>query len=333
MAAPEADMMLALLNLYRAMNPTEQFMQTLRGCDGYTTLEFQDLFMTQVVQNTICDDYAPKRSYTFRILKLYVQDVENAGEELSDLLLADVLASVCHKNVSLGSADLDELHHVSYRIPRAGPVVVDDVITCRVAAAHNEVGMKLWEAGFFLAEYALSHPHVFQGKRILELGAGAGFTGLVIAAMPSVAAHVMLTDYAPVVMQNLRYNIEVNAPRLTCPVTAMALDWTEWTWDADNATAYDLLIAGDCVYDVDAFPDMMHVLGSFLDGDKAAAAIFASTLRNQKTFDAFLTQLRDHAIVYEDITAAAAKDMPQYYDYANRDSIRLCRLTRSLPLN
>ncbi|RHY35188.1 hypothetical protein DYB32_000327 [Aphanomyces invadans] len=225
--------------------------------------------------------------------------------------------------------DLEELHHVTYRIPRSSHDAPngDSIITCRVAAAHNEVGMKLWEAGFFLAEFVLSHPDLFRGQRVMELGAGVGFTGLVLASLPSVASAVVLTDYAPIVMQNLRYNIEVNASRLRCPqVDAMMVDWTTWKWmDAP----WDILIAADCVYDVAAFPAMVHVLATFLDAGKTKSAIFASTLRNQDTFDAFLDQLHLHKIEYEDLTAAAISKMPHAFLYDNRGSIRVCRMTKA----
>ncbi|RQM22780.1 hypothetical protein B5M09_005091 [Aphanomyces astaci] len=308
------------------MAPMDQLMHNLKSCSSYLTLEFQDRFMQFVIQDPIADDFPPKQSYTFRLLRLYIQEI---------------LPNVCHKNASIGAIDLDELHHVTYRIPhpRGGSVdwtndaAVHDrknsVITCRVAAAHNEVGMKLWEAGFFLAEYVLSHTDVFRGQRVMELGAGVGFTGLVLASLPSVAAAVVLTDYAPVVMQNLRYNIEVNehACRLQCPlVEAMLVDWTAWEW---HDTPWDILIAGDCVYDVAAFPAMVHVLATFLDADQKKSAIFASTLRNQATFDAFLKELHVHAIDYDDITAEAVANMPRAFQYDNRGSIRLCRMTKA----
>ncbi|CAK4378568.1 unnamed protein product [Aphanomyces euteiches] len=314
--------MLPLLDLYRSMAPLDEVMDVIKSSPNYLLLDFQDAFVAQVLRNTVAEDYAPRQSYTFRLLKRFVEEIETHSDEISDALVEEMLAFVSSKNAE---TDLEQLHHVSYRIPRPSPSkAVDDVITCRVAAAHNEVGMKLWEAGFFLAEYAIVYPEVFRGKRVVELGAGAGFTGLVLAAQPCVAAEVVLTDYAPIVMQNLRYNIEINTHRLECPVRAMTLDWTTWRWEGEER-ALDLLIAGDCVYDVSSFPALMQVIGSFLV-DETKAAIFASTLRNEKTFSAFLQQLHDHAIHYEDISATR---MPRYFAYDNRESIRLCRLTKS----
>ncbi|OQR95424.1 hypothetical protein THRCLA_07882 [Thraustotheca clavata] len=308
-----------LLRCYREMEPVENFMQALRACKDYLSLEFQDAFVHQVLRDPVCDLYAPKQSYTL----LSWVDAEDLGEDISNDLMEELMNRISNnKNFN----NLDELHHVSYRL-RLPNATINDVITCRVATAHNEVGMKLWEAGFFLAEYALAHPEVFAKKRVIELGAGAGFTGLVMAAIyPQSPSHVLVTDYAPVVLQNLRYNVELNQYRgmlQHCSVETAALDWTTWVWTNEHAN-YDILIAGDCVYDVGSFPDLMRVLSTFLKRN-GTSAIFASTIRNQTTFQAFLDQLSQHGIVHTEITC----DFPKIFSYANRDSIRLCSFSRS----
>ncbi|KDO25046.1 hypothetical protein SPRG_09775 [Saprolegnia parasitica CBS 223.65] len=308
-----------LLDLYREMEPVEVFMAALRASDAYLSIDFQDAVVAEIFRDPICDDYAPKQAYTYRIIKMYVHDAEMAGGDISDELMAELMARISN-NKSFNN--LDELHHVSYRL-RLPNAARNDVITCRVATAHNEVGMKLWEAGFYLAEYGLAHPAAFANKRVIELGAGAGFTGLVLAANAAPPAHVLVTDYAPVVLQNLRYNVELNAFRgmlSRCLVTTAALDWTNWNW-ADCETAYDVLIAGDCVYDVRTFPDLMRVLAAFLARPRTTA-IFASTIRNASTFQAFLDQLHAHAIDYVELPC----DFPALFTYANRDSIRLTEL-------
>ncbi|OQS01488.1 hypothetical protein ACHHYP_00726 [Achlya hypogyna] len=311
----------ALLRMYREMEPVEDVMAALRTTPEYLSLATQDAFVTEVLRDPLCDLYAPKQVYTLRIVKLYVADAEAAGGDISDELMAELMERIA-SNKNLNS--LDELHHVSYRL-RLDGAGRTDAITCRVATAHNEVGMKLWEAGFFLAEYALAHPNVFAHKRVIELGAGAGFTGLVLAANHPAPAHVLVTDYAPEVLQNLRYNVELNAFRnmLRCSVDTAALDWTTWTWT--DAAAFDVLIAGDCVYDVASFPDLMRVLAAFLARPNTSA-IFASTIRNQTTFQAFLDQLHAHGIVYDEVPC----DFPHMFTYGNRASIRLCMLTRAV---
>lgn len=222
----------------------------------------------------------------------------------------------------------DDMHHVSFTVG------TDAVITCRVATVFNDVGLKLWEAGWFLAEYLVSHAEEFRGKRVLELGAGVGFSGMALAAVGA-PSHIVLTDYAPNVMQNLRYNVEINTDKFACPVTVQALDWDAWDPANDPSERPDVLLAGDCVYDVAAFPSLVRVLNAFLSNEAGddklpRTAVFASTIRNRTTFQAFLDQLHAHGIVYVDVTDAALITMgDQRYRYDNRDQIRLCELTRA----
>lgn len=262
--------------------------------------------------------------------------------EAHDELVEELLQFVLHARLGQMTLSAEDLHHVSYAIP----VITDKheplVVTCRVASVFNEVGLKIWEAGWYLAEYIITHPHVFTNQTVLELGAGVGFTGLVLAGVAK-PKRVLLSDYGSSVMQNLRYNAEINAPHFQCPVDVLTLDWD--TWDpsedqGDEALRPDILLAGDCVYDVANFPSLVRVLQVFLgspsttttttDKTHERRAIFAATIRNQKTFQAFLDQLKVFEIAYEDITTQALATMgQQMFPYGNRHEIRLCVLTRA----
>ncbi|RLN87227.1 hypothetical protein BBJ28_00004269 [Nothophytophthora sp. Chile5] len=254
-------------------------------------------------------------------------EIETVQADADDSLVAALMEFVLNPKLAQDSLSAEDMHHLSYTVPV--PDAPSVVVTCRVASVFNEVGLKLWEAGWMLAEYVLAHDLEFRDKTVLELGAGVGFTGLVLACACR-AKRVMLTDYAPNVMQNLRYNVEVNASKFRCPVEVQVLDWDTWQSDNDVDNQPDVLLAGDCVYDVDSFPSLMRVLQGFLGSKTQREAIFASTIRNQKTFQAFLDQLETHRILYVDITATALEAMgEQLYAYENREQIRLCRLSRS----
>ncbi|CAN0422904.1 unnamed protein product, partial [Discosporangium mesarthrocarpum] len=85
-------------------------------------------------------------------------------------------------------------------------------------------------------EFCASNPRIFRGRRILELGAGVGVTGLLVAACCE-AKEMVLTDYAPSrVLANLRLNAEINQPLLesgrqgaaASRVMVQSLDWTDF---------------------------------------------------------------------------------------------------------
>jgi len=66
-------------------------------------------------------------------------------------------------------------------------------------------GQIVWPAAIALGKYIVDNKELFAGKNIVELGAGAGVTGLVAAHY---AKKVLLTDYMDVVLQLLKKNEE-----------------------------------------------------------------------------------------------------------------------------
>ncbi|GMF54281.1 unnamed protein product [Phytophthora fragariaefolia] len=268
------------------------------------------------------------------VLSAMLAEIEAVNADVDDGLVEALMEFVLNAKLVDDSLNAEAMHHVSYTVPTADSSVV---VTCRVASVFNEVGLKLWEAGWLLAEYAIAHESDFRGRKVLELGAGVGFTGMVLACVCR-SSRIVLTDYAPNVMQNLRYNVEINSSKFICPVEVQTLDWETWQPTDHDDERPDVLLAGDCVYDVEAFPPMMQVLQSFLGNDEGRTeqhpqrvAIFAATIRNQKTFQTFLDQLAAHRIDYVDITALSLEEMGKpIFSYPNRDQIRLCRLSRTV---
>lgn len=68
-------------------------------------------------------------------------------------------------------------------------------------------GHYLWNAGRVISSYLESHPELVRGKKVLELGAGAGLPSLVCAHLE--AKCVVVTDYPDAALiENLKRNIE-----------------------------------------------------------------------------------------------------------------------------
>lgn len=258
-------------------------------------------------------------------------ELEATGADVDDDLASELMTFLSHSQMG-DSLQSDDLHHVSYSVHDCEKSSEETVVTCRVTAVFNEVGLKIWEAGWFLAEYILAYPEFFRDRCVLELGAGVGFSGLVLAACTR-PRRVLLSDYAPNVMQNLRYNVEINSSKYRCPVDVVTLDWDTWQpSEQGDELQPDILLAGDCVYDIASFPSLVRVLHAFMDmpSERQRMAIFASTIRNQTTFQAFLDQLEQFEIEYLDVTTEALQAMGQQsFKYVHRDQIRLCHLSRA----
>ncbi|OAV86716.1 hypothetical protein PTTG_08437 [Puccinia triticina 1-1 BBBD Race 1] len=108
--------------------------------------------------------------------------------------------------------------------------------------------------------------------KVLELGSGTGLVGLTasqilasilssFSSMEPTDVEVILTDYHPEVLDNLRHNLELNRPRHTLPagcpstlnVNVMKLDWRELESSelthAGLAGAFDVVLGSDLVYE------------------------------------------------------------------------------------
>lgn len=64
-----------------------------------------------------------------------------------------------------------------------------------------------------MSTYLQQHSNLIKGKRVLELGAGCGLVGLV-CALAFDAKSVLITDGDYQVLNNLRYNVQLNGLKL-----------------------------------------------------------------------------------------------------------------------
>lgn len=108
--------------------------------------------------------------------------------------------------------------------------------------------------------------------KVLELGSGTGLVGLTaghvlasilswLGSLVSIDVEIILTDYHPEVLHNLRSNLELNKTRFTLPenctsslkVQVMKLDWRELEGSALVAAgltgAFDVILGSDLVYE------------------------------------------------------------------------------------
>lgn len=63
----------------------------------------------------------------------------------------------------------------------------------KFAADGDHIGLDVWPASLFLAEYLQQHPSVIAQRSVLELGSGVGVSGLTAASLG--AREVIMTDY------------------------------------------------------------------------------------------------------------------------------------------
>lgn len=139
---------------------------------------------------------------------------------------------------------------------------VKDQDALLAAADHFDAfpyGLLLWEAGVALAE-ELPNLGSLAGRRVLELGAGVGFAGLVSRYL---GAEVMQTDHAPEALEMCRRNAELNG--IEGIVVALA-DWADWHIPG----RFDIILGADILYDGSAHTLVARVLEASLATDGVA---------------------------------------------------------------
>lgn len=133
---------------------------------------------------------------------------------------------------------------------------IDDVIIRSIkkdtyGSKLNLTGCAVWHAGEVFSKFLVDNQALFKGKSCLELGAGAGLTGIVMCKVQGddAEAVVVLTDGEPEVLALLRSNCEDNGTSATVQLSLLL-------WGVNAASR--LLLAGrpqgyECIYGCDLF--------------------------------------------------------------------------------
>ena len=151
--------------------------------------------------------HAPSPWYTAQLLRTYSDAaIASGAEDLSDGLFTHLAELQPRSN--------DRSGHLAFTVPSGrrggdGEPAASRELVLRVEPRHNEVGLRMWEAGYLLTEYIVINPALVRGKRVVELGAGLGLTGMAAAACCG-ASHTTLTDCARSVLDNLEDALEMN---------------------------------------------------------------------------------------------------------------------------
>ena len=139
----------------------------------------------------------------------------------------------------------------------------------------NETGGRVWPAALGLGAYLLAleeHSRsLLRGRRVaLELGAGPGLPGLLLARMGESIERVVLTDALPATLDNLRRNVAQLEPPHAARCHVAALDWhqpvatTARSHGQLSEHGVDLILAADVVYDPELVEPLLATILALL---------------------------------------------------------------------
>jgi len=139
-------------------------------------------------------------------------------------------------------------------------------------AIDDTTGLGIWCASLVMARWMASKSLLgrFDGKNVLELGAGCGVPGLAVG-LYSEANSIYVTDFNPATIKNLQYNIDVNANRPSTKsragqwnerVKATSIDWAdESTWPKERI---DYVIGSDLIYQKTIVPLLKQAVSGLI---------------------------------------------------------------------
>lgn len=148
-----------------------------------------------------------------------------------------------------------------------------------------------WPSEDVLAYFCFSHADLFRSKRILELGAGYGLAGLVIAASTD-ASEVVISDGNPQVVDYIQHNIDANSKAFAeTIVKPMMLHWNQEDLSAISNT-YDIIIASDCTFFKEFHECLARTVKTLLKRSEDSEAIFVCPKRGN-SLDKFIEKVRE----------------------------------------
>ncbi|XP_074136557.1 protein-lysine N-methyltransferase EEF2KMT isoform X2 [Sminthopsis crassicaudata] len=275
--------------------------------------------LQKTVLHPLCVKHPPSVKYTRCFLSELIKKHEAAHTEPLDELY-EALAEIL-------SAEESTQGYRNYLLPSGNSISL-----CESTAiiSHGTTGLVTWDAGLYLAEWAIENPEAFTNRRVLELGSGAGFTGLAICKMCSPTAYIF-SDCHSQVLQQLKGNILLNGfllnPDSTAPlqpsdstlvspkpiVMAVQLDWEQVTTKQLSVFQPDVIIAADVLYDPEIILSLIGVLQklSACQADQKPPEIYiAFTVRNPDTYQMFKMELSKVGIGWQKLPSHNQKMFP-----------------------
>jgi predicted nicotinamide N-methyase len=259
-----------------------------RGEAEHSSWDGQDAFVRTVLQDEVLRQFPVALQYKARLLKAYLDDVtRNSAAEVHEELLSQYLliahAAASRTVQALHAAPEGDGEQVffNFELPDGRVMPVKQQVEFR------EVSQKMWPAAVALGEYLLQHDEATRGKRVLELGAGVGFTGLLLAKCGHCQS-LTLSDYSDSGLDLLKENLRINGAGHH--VNVWKLDWTDPLLTDESLSQFDLVYAADCWYDYEV-SDVLTQLVERICRLNKCVFVNATAIRNPKTYQLYRDKL------------------------------------------
>ncbi|XP_055711536.1 protein-lysine N-methyltransferase EEF2KMT [Phlebotomus papatasi] len=245
----------------------------------------QKMFLQQTISHPLVNSKPISWSYQVAFLRVALESLEKNTVEVQEDFYTEYLRLQ-------QLASLDQSHvYKHYRVRSNGQKIVSVRESPRLIC-DGTTGLRTWPASIALCEWFTHNTNEFSGKTILELGAGVGMAGIVLAQIIK-TSRIYLTDFHEKVLSILQENLNENPPENDNVVHVCQFDWfSEVDYEKLSKTCCpDIIYAADVIYDSDIFPALCQVLMRFINSHNSPRIIISCTVRNEKTYEDFIEKL------------------------------------------
>ena len=203
----------------------------------------------------------------------------------------------------------------------------------------SDVGLQLWRASFYLADYLIHNPALTRDRTVLDLGAGLGVCSLIAALN---ANQVYCTDLAHIVQQ-AETNFIINRDSLKemsdkePQIKFKQLDWSMFkeldviefdSGDPDALNKINVYLATDVVYDNLITIYFMNCLYSLMtrfndDNDRGLVKTCYVSNEQRVNFSSELLRAGDTAFSY---FRQCLNELDNYIDEEKQVGFRVCQV-------
>ncbi|KAI0073952.1 hypothetical protein K474DRAFT_125683 [Panus rudis PR-1116 ss-1] len=269
--------------------------------------EAQEFFLKHLLLNKHFEKYPPSKQYDESFWKWAVEKLEKLakaeGAEIDEQIYDRYLTLMSLSSplvIPKGPPDASYLTYV-WKTPD-GAWDHATVLESRTTIEEGTTGLKTWPASLILAEYLIQNPELVAGKKVLELGCGAGLLGIITASLQQTAGtngSLYLTDVRPDVLRRCESNVVLpcNKSSQHSNVHYELLNWADAISDSTAGEvkdkiaqiAPDIVLGADVLFDPSDIPALVKVLDIALQSlEGTRQALIALTIRNADTVKGFL---------------------------------------------
>ena len=286
-----------------------------RLSDDPELVDFQDRMLSRTILSPIAFEFPPSVERTRRLIKPVVAELESKGVEVREEFYRALAASATDpsKARQFKSYFVGNGRHLLSLAERSESI------------CEGTTGLTTWTAAKSLLRWLRGKPGLLQGN-VLELGSGAGYTGIGLAKLNLIKGKLTLTDHHIAVLQALANNVDVNlkscegwsssqgvGDRLfdkvyvsdSAVVGVEHLDWQLFDASAARELNVDVVIGADIIFDEEILPALVETvrlcLGIDADDEnrRRRRAFIAGVVRNEKTSEAFVRICREQYLKVE----------------------------------